>query len=123
MIYGIGIDTATVARLARSIARPGFEERCFSAGERGELDAGGERARAQSAAARFAAKEAFGKAMGTGIAPSMLGEVALLHEEGGRPYLAFTGETARRIKAMGLDAHVSVTHEGGFATCIVVLEK
>ncbi|MDL2215912.1 4'-phosphopantetheinyl transferase superfamily protein [Ruminococcaceae bacterium OttesenSCG-928-N02] len=118
MIFGIGIDTVEIARIEKSMTRENFTNACFTAAERAEL-AG---KKVQSAAACYAAKEAFFKALGTGLYPQQLLEVALLHHENGRPYLAFGGGAALTMAEEGLAAHVSVTHEGGFATCIVLLE-
>ena len=65
MIMGIGVDMVSEARVARSIKRPGFLEKVYGPAERALLEGRG--MRPQTAAANFAAKEAFGKALGTGL--------------------------------------------------------
>lgn len=119
MIYGIGIDTAEVSRIEKSMGREGFREKCFTREELKELG----RKKTESAAACFAAKEAFFKALGTGFYPSQLLEVSLLHKENGAPYLALCGGAKTACDENSLRCHVSVTHEAGLATCIVLLEK
>ena len=119
MIYGIGTDLVQVARIEKSLLRERFFRRCFSPAEQQEL-AG---KKAESAAACFAAKEALAKALGTGLFSFAMGEVSLLHEKSGRPRLVFSGALAERIEGLGLSAHVSVSHDGGFALCVVVLEQ
>ena len=74
-------------------------------------------------AANFAAKEAFGKALGTGLLREFsLEEAQALRDAGGRPYFAFSGRAAALMERRGLRAHLSLTHEGGFAAAFVVLE-
>mgnify|MGYP002749623934 FL=1 len=75
MIMGIGVDMVSEARVARSIKRPGFLEKVYGPAERALLEGRG--MRPQTAAANFAAKEAFGKALGTGL----LREFALCETE------------------------------------------
>ena len=80
-------------------------------------------ARAESAAANFAAKEAFLKACGTGLAGFALNEIAALRDERGAPYLAFSGRTAEFMETNQLSAHLSLTHEADLAAAFVVLER
>ncbi len=119
MIFGIGIDTIEIDRIEKSISRPWFTAASFSEEELEELS----KKKAQSAAACFAAKEAFFKALGTGMYPGQLTQVSLLHEENGKPYLTFSGEAKETTEKLGLKCHISITHDGGFSTAIVVLEK
>ena len=122
MIAGIGVDTATVERIEKSIARESFFERVYGAQERAALTALSPVRRAQSAAAAWAAKEAFGKALGTGVDGFALNEVQVLHTENGAPYYAFSGAALRIVEERHLSAHLSLTHEGGLATAFAVLE-
>ena len=123
MIYGIGVDTAAIARLEKSMARPAFVQRVFGAQEQALL-AGRGRHAAASAAANFAAKEAFGKALGTGIFTAFsLPEVQVLRRENGAPYFAVSGQAAALLTEKGLTAHLSLTHESGLATAFVILEQ
>ena len=118
MIYGIGIDKVEVARIEKSMQTPGFADKCFSKEELNERKG----KKAESYAAAFAAKEAFSKALGTGIGGIGLKEVSLLHEKSGKPYLKITGDTLSKIEPLNLIVHVSVTHEAGIAQCVVILE-
>ena len=124
MIYGIGVDTAAIARVEKSMARPSFVRRVFGEAERAQLAGRGAHA-AASAAANFAAKEAFGKALGTGIftAAFSLPEVQVLRGESGAPYFAFSGRAAGLLRRRRITAHLSLTHEGGLATAFVILEQ
>lgn len=126
MIYGIGVDTATVARLAKSAQRAGFVEKVFGLMEQQLFATRANSSRqAETMAANFAAKEAFGKALGVGIFSGAfrLAEVQTLRGEGGRPYLDFSGGAAALMREKKLTAHVSLTHEGATATAFVVLEQ
>ncbi len=121
MTYGIGVDTATIARIKKSIANENFVCRVFGERERAYFES--IQSRPETVAAAFAAKEAFGKALGTGLSGFAWNEVETLHNDAGAPYLSFTGAAAEIMKKLALRAHVSLTHEGGFATAFVLLEK
>lgn len=111
-----------VARIAKSIARPRFIERVFGEAERAMLAQRGWRA--ESAAANFAAKEAFGKALGSGLWQDFSPEEAQVLRDGqGAPYFLFTGRAAELMRTRGLTAHVSLTHEGEYASAFVILER
>ena len=122
MVVGIGIDITRVARIAKSIARPRFIERVYGEAEREMLSL--RNWRAESAAANFAAKEAFSKALGTGLwrefSPD---EAQALRDDQGAPFFSFTGRAAALVSARGLTAHLSLTHEGDYAAAFVVLES
>ena len=93
MIMGIGVDMVSEARVARSIKRPGFLEKVYGPAERALLENRG--MRPQTAAANFAAKEAFGKALGTGLLREFaLCEAEALRDENGAPYFSFSGRAA-----------------------------
>ena len=122
MIMGIGVDMVSEARVARSIKRPGFLEKVYGPAERALLEGRG--MRPQTAATNFAAKEAFGKALGTGLLREFaLCEAEALRDENGAPYFSFSGRAAALMQARGLTAHLSLTHEGGTAAAFVVLER
>lgn len=121
MIAGIGTDLARIARVEKSLARPGFLEWVYGPGERALLE--NTPRRAERAAANFAAKEAFGKALGTGLMHEFSPcEAEALRDERGAPYFAFSGRAAALMRARGLTAHLSLTHEGDYAAAFVVLE-
>jgi holo-[acyl-carrier protein] synthase len=124
VIYGIGTDICAVARmeglLARYGGRPG--RRILTDAEQADL------ARAHSPARflakRFAAKEAFSKAMGTGIrSPVTLRAVGVGHDAQGKPVLEFGPVVAELMAGRRLRAHVSITDEHDFAVAFVVIEQ
>ncbi len=119
MIYGIGIDMVDISRIEKSLQNPHFMKRVFSQEEQKEL---ADR-KTENVAAAFAAKEAFSKAIGTGLPGIHLNEVSLLHEKSGKPYIELSGETEKKLRKLNLAIHVSVTHEAGLAQCMVVLEE
>ena len=67
MIWGVGIDLCDADRIEKSLAKPSFLDHVFAPAEQALLSALGEKRRAETAAANFAAKEAFLKAVGTGL--------------------------------------------------------
>jgi holo-[acyl-carrier protein] synthase len=116
MIVGVGIDVVQVARIERALARtPSLGERLFTQAER-------ERPRVESLAARFAAKEAVAKALG---APGGLRwrDAEVVSEPGGRPRLLLHGSVAEEAAAQGITTwHLSMSHDAGVATAVVVAE-
>lgn len=121
-IVGIGVDCASIERVAKCAAREHFARRVFGERERALFARRREPGPAQ--AASFAAKEAFGKALGTGILQEFsLCEAEALRNEAGAPYLHFSGRAAQLMAERGLTAHLSLTHEAGLAIAFVVLEK
>jgi holo-[acyl-carrier protein] synthase len=124
MIVGFGLDVVETARIARMLAHHGsrFRERVFTAAE---LDECRERLdEAQALAARFAAKEACLKALGTGWRRGFsFRDVEVVRTDGGAPTLRLGGGAAIRAKERGVRAmHVSLTHEPGLAAAAVILE-
>jgi len=122
MILGIGVDVVHVARIRHWLAIPGLPERFFSEEELGAVrDRGG--AIALSLAARFAAKEAFGKAIGTGLAGITLKEIEVANNHNGKPDIRLSGSAARKLGELGgRKVHVSLTHERDNAIAMVVIE-
>lgn len=121
MLIGIGIDLCEIARMGEMIARAGFLERFFTEEERAYIASRGQAA-AQTAAGIYAAKEAALKAMGCGIALP-LAQVGVTHDESGAPRYALTGRAAEKMAALGGKAtHLSITHEGGMAAAVAILE-
>ncbi len=125
MIIGLGIDLAQVARISAVRQRHGdrFLDRTLTAGERAYCLE--HRDPDERIAARWAAKEAAGKALGTGIADGVhLTDIAVVADANGAPHLELTGGALARATALGADRwHVSLSHAGGFATAVVILEK
>ncbi|MEN6297905.1 MAG: holo-ACP synthase [Rectinema sp.] len=123
MISGIGIDIVHVDRIRRWVENPSILERFFHPAEI-ETARSRNKGMALSLAARFAAKEAFGKALGTGLAHFALREVAVVNDSLGRPHLQLEGSARREFERHGGGTiHVSMTHEGDNAVAVVILEK
>ena len=123
MILGIGVDVVAIERISRSLAEGGkFEEQVFTEEERAACASRAERARAL--AARFAAKEAGLKPLGTGWAQGLsFQQVEVVDGEGGRPELRLNGAAAERARALGVGhMHVSLSHDLTVAAAVVVLE-
>lgn len=116
MIYGIGVDVCSVERLEQSLGRTdNLAARLF---HENELTLSG-----QSLAARFAAKEALAKALGT---PSILAwnEIEVAKERSGKPFFRFHGKTGDKIEELGdLKFHLSLSHDGSVAVASVVVES
>jgi holo-[acyl-carrier protein] synthase len=119
VVIGVGIDLIEIDRIAGTLARrPRFAERCFT-----EREAAYCRSRAfpaQHFAARFAAKEAVGKALGIGMTRWREVEVV---RGAGPPGIALTGRYARRADDLGVTRiSVSLTHGRGIAAAVAVAE-
>lgn len=124
MVKGVGIDITEVARIAEKISKEqGFRELVFSAREIAYCEAATHKY--QHYAARFAAKEAFFKAMGTGWASgTAFNEVEITHDGQGKPLLGLTGSTASWASQQGIGAiAVSLSHVKEMATAVVIIEK
>jgi holo-[acyl-carrier protein] synthase len=124
MIVGTGIDLVEIVRIHRSIERygPRFLNRVYTSGEQAYCLR--KRKSAESFAARFAAKEAGSKALGTGISfgVSWL-ELEVVRELSGRPTLRFHGRAAQIAARLGVArAALSLTHTATLAQASVVLE-
>ena len=125
MIVGTGIDIVEVPRVAAAIERFGrrFVERVFT---RAEIDYCESKAnRVERFAARFAAKEAAMKALGTGWRHGVTWrDVEVRREPGGRPTLAFSGKAAEFASQLGMvRVSVSLSHTASEAIAQVILES
>ena len=126
MLYGIGCDLCEIAHLEKSLTgahAAAFIRRVYGEAERAALSldeplpAGRSAAhRLASAAANFAAKEAFLKAAFS------LCEIEAVRLESGAPAYYFSGQTAEWMQAHGLAARLSLSHEGGMALAFCTLE-
>lgn len=121
MIVGVGIDVAEVDRFGRALERtPELARRLFVEAEL--WLPGGRRRGVASLAARFAAKEAVAKALG---APGGLRwtDAEITQAASGRPGLAVRGTVAARAADLGVrDWHVSLSHDAGVASAVVIAE-
>jgi len=113
----VGVDIIEIDRVRRALARPGFRERCFTEAEREYCDS---RAHpAQSYAARFAGKEAVGKALGCGVRFTWR-EIEIVGRP--KPGVRLTGRTAafaEKVRAGAID--LSMTHSREIAAAIAVV--
>jgi holo-[acyl-carrier protein] synthase len=123
MIYGIGTDIAAVDRLAGMFERHGqvAAEKLLAPAEMADFEQATDKAR--FLAKRFAAKEAFGKALGTGVrAPATLPAIAIGHDELGKPVFSYADELAALLREKRLTAHLSISDERDYAVAFVILE-
>ena len=126
MIYGIGVDLVNVDRLAGVLARYGerFLKRVFTDREIAYCQ-GRAKQGVYQLAQRFAAKEAFSKALGVGLREGGIRwrEVEVLPDPRGKPEIQVTGRAAMICEEMGIKGlHLSLTDEDNFAVAMVVLE-
>ena len=126
MIVGIGTDVVSIERIAGVLERHGerFVNRVLTPQERKRFQAQAERARASHLAKRWAAKEAFSKAIGTGIHyPFTWQSITVGRDPKGKPLVIPNGQMKEHLDALGVThAHVSLTDDAGVAVAFVVLE-
>lgn len=121
---GIGIDLCQITRFERILEQGDrIFQRYFTPEEQAYI-AGRNKTAAQSAAAMFAAKEAFLKACGIGIGGGVpLTDVAVVHEASGQPVYALAGKALEKMQAMGAEkAWLSLSHEADMAAAMCVIE-
>jgi holo-[acyl-carrier protein] synthase len=116
MIVGVGIDVVDVERFGVSLTRtPGLAARLFTPAEASRPLA--------SLAARFAAKEALAKALGAPVGLAWH-DAEIVSEDSGRPVLEMRGSVLRSAQDLGVaSVHVSLSHDAGIASAVVVLES
>lgn len=129
MIFGHGIDIAQVSRFKKWITDGNLIERYFNEKEISkvnltELTERKLSALSQHYAARFAAKEAFSKALGTGISGFELKDVYIMNEDSGKPYIVLEKSASQIFdaKCPGGKILVSLSHESDFAIASVIIE-
>ena len=123
MIFGTGIDLADLNRFEKWVNNPSFCERYYAAEELLYIQSKGLYIQ-QSMAAGFAAKEAFGKALGTGLSGFSLKDIAVLRDAKGKPYFHFEKAIQHRLLSCGTNprVHLSLSHEGQWAIAQVIIE-
>lgn len=124
MIIGTGIDIIEIERIAARVGRDtGFRELVFSKDEINYCDS--KTFPFQHYAARFAAKEAFLKAIGRGWDSGLsLFEIEIVNEPNGKPGLRLSGQTEKELESLGIHLiHLSLSHLKDIATAIVILES
>lgn len=123
MIYGIGTDIVAVARLRGMWERHGDRvlDKLLAPQEIADFSKAADKGR--FLAKRFAAKEAFSKALGTGVRPpATLPAIAVTHDDLGKPILECYGQLAEVLKNKNLRAHLSISDEAEYAVAYVILE-
>ena len=123
MIRGIGIDIVEVRRMERWRKNPGLLERYFN---REEIDTAISRGKGadMALAARFAAKEAFGKALGTGLEGIVLKDITINNKSNGRPEVHVSGTAFDALQKAGANiVHISLSHERDNAVAMIILES
>lgn len=124
MMKGLGIDLCGIDRIRQVLEKgDGFLHRYFTEAEQSYIARRG-KAGPESAAAMFAAKEAFLKALGTGIGGGIpLTDVSVAHEENGKPSYVLGEKAAAAMAQRGAEeAWLSLSHEAGVAAAVCVLE-
>ncbi|OQA33953.1 MAG: Holo-(acyl-carrier-protein) synthase [Betaproteobacteria bacterium ADurb.Bin341] len=124
MIYGIGADIVAIERLKRLYERHGETAlgHLLAPSERADFERAADKGR--FLAKRFAAKEAFAKALGTGLrSPAVLPNITVGHDELGKPRFEFAPELAALAQECGLISHLSLSDEQEFVVAFVVLER
>jgi holo-[acyl-carrier protein] synthase len=124
MLIGTGVDLIEIERIAHSIERYGerFLHRIYTEHEIAYCNS--KRSSAESFAARFAAKEAGAKALGTGISRGVTWiEFQIARQPGGRPVLELRGRAALLARELGVKTiSLSLTHTGNLAMATVMME-
>jgi len=127
MIIGLGNDICNIKRIEQTLHKFGnrFIERVFSLQERQEMDKDINKI-AAGVAKRFAAKEAFSKALGTGIANGIQWrEIELLHRDNGQPWIKLSGKCERILQQLAPKTQilVSLSDDYPYAQAVVIIEK
>ncbi len=112
-----GIDLVEIKRIKKWLENENFKNKVYGKDELKEL----ENKKAESYAAAFAAKEAFSKAIGTGIKGFSLSEVQVLHETSGKPYFKLSGNAEKLCE--GYEIALSITHTSEYAAAMVTALK
>ncbi len=123
MIYGIGTDIVKVDRIKKWLLDGKMVQRFFNPAEMNSCAS--LQVSAEHYAARFAAKEAFGKAVGTGLAGFSLQDVFVKNDESGKPELVLQNKAAELLKKKCGNAkiHISLSHEKEYALAYLIIEK
>jgi holo-[acyl-carrier protein] synthase len=122
MIIGIGTDIIEVDRVARAISKEAFKKRVFTENEIAYCES---QKKEESFAARFAAKEAFFKALGTGWRDGMgITEIEILNDDLGKPSIYLSGKAKEVFEQKGgTHIHLSLSHIKTQAIAFVILER
>jgi len=122
MILGIGIDIVHVKKVEIGLLDDEFRHKVFTAAELEIVEQ--YKSQAEHLAGKFAAKEAFMKAISAGIRQEVwFSQIEVLNDESGRPQVYVSGEAEKRLNEIKAETiHVSISHSGGVALAVVILE-
>ena len=118
MCKGLGLDLCDISRMEKLLADERFLNRFFTPAEAAYVRSRGVAA-AATLAGLYAAREALGKALGSGI-DFELKEAEVCHTESGAPFFRLSGELKKRVGENRL--HLSISHDGGIAAAVCLLE-
>ncbi|MCP4140501.1 MAG: holo-[acyl-carrier-protein] synthase [Chloroflexi bacterium] len=121
MIIGIGVDLISIEKIAESVNSEAFKRKVFTPDEIESCESVANAA--ERYAGKFAAKEAFMKAIGKGIRQEVwFTQIEVLNHESGAPYLRVNGEAEKTSLALGVEEmHISISHAEGMAVAMVLL--
>jgi len=119
MCKGLGLDLCEIARMEKLLENGRFLQRYFTQAEADYVQSRGAGA-ACSLAGLFAAREALGKALGSGI-DFDLKEAEVCHDESGAPFFCFSGKLKERIGTRHV--FLSISHDGGIAAAVCLIES
>ena len=123
-LYGIGTDIVRISRISKSIKKKSFVNRLFNKDE--ILKCNKTKNSANCFAKRFAAKEAFSKALGTGVAKGInFNEIVVLNEKNGKPYIKLIDKTKKivvnKLKFKNYKISLSLSDEDKYAVAFVTI--
>jgi len=122
MILGVGIDIVHVKKVEIGLLDDAFRRKVFTPAELEIVEQ--YKSQAEHLAGKYAAKEAFMKAIGAGIRQEVwFTQIEVLNDESGRPQVYVNGEAEKRLREIKAETiHVSISHSGGVAVAVVILE-
>lgn len=122
MILGMDVDLVSISKIAESVKSESFRRKVFTHSEIEICESFTNSA--EHYAGKFAAKEAFMKAIGKGIRQEVwFTQVELLNGEAGAPYVQVSGEAEKTLSSLGVESvHISISHTGETAVAVVILE-
>lgn len=121
MMFSSGIDLVEIKRIEKSVKNEKFLNKVYS---QREIEYFNKRNfPVETIAGSFCVKEAFSKAIGTGIRGFSLNEVEVLHDELGKPFLSFLGKAKVIAEKLSYTYSVSISHTSEYATAIVIAYK
>jgi holo-[acyl-carrier protein] synthase len=122
MILGLGIDLVSISKIAESVKSASFRRKVFTPSEIEICETFANSAEHYSG--KFAAKEAFMKAIGKGIRQEVwFKQIEVLNGETGAPYIQVSGEAEKTLSSLEVESvHVSISHTGEMAIAVIILE-